>query len=210
MGIPYPASTDYVSDGATDMQAIADQVDLKTGLIKITPSAVSGTGASIQSDGSVLVATGGTTFTITDAFPTSFQVFQVVVNDMILSADAGINLQLRTATTTSITGYYYGAAYSQGFYVAGTNHEMGVNANQLLPRMISGTGGGGGGTLMFYNVNLAKPTGYTYIAMDPRAGGAAVFGGSGYHSVSTAYSSIVFNSGGPNFTRCRVSIYGYN
>lgn len=179
------------------------------GLWKITPSSVSGTGATIQSDGSVLVASGGTTFTITDAFNTDYQTFQVVINDLILASDAGINFQLRTATTTSTTGYYYGTSYGGGFYAGAANSATGANAANWDVRIISGSGGGGAAFITFYNPNLAKPTSITYTSVDARVNGAPIYGGSGYHSVSTAYSSLVFNST-PNFTRCRVSIYGYN
>jgi hypothetical protein len=181
------------------------------GMWKITPTSVTGTGASIQSDGSVLVASGGTTFTILGAFPTDFQVFDVVINDYTLSGDAGCNFQLRTGVTTSNTGYYFGNVFGSGFY-NGTGSSFSSLANQTSfdPRMISGTGGGGGGRITLYNVNLAKPTGVTVQATDPRVGGSAMFSSSGYHSVATAYDQIVFNVSGVNFTRARVSIYGYN
>jgi hypothetical protein len=182
----------------------------QVGMWKITPSAVSGTGASIQTDGSVLVATGGTTFTITDAFPTDYQVFHLIINDLILSTDQGILFRLVTGGTASQTGYYYGLAFGSAGYGGTYNTETGANQTSFSPRIISGTGGGGAASIMVYQPNLAKPTSFTYTSSDPRAGGAPIFHGSGYHSVATAYSSITFLTNGANFTRCRVSIYGYN
>ena len=182
------------------------------GLWKVTPTSVSGTGASIQSDGSVLVASGGNTFTITGCFNGDFEAYQIVITDMTLSTDSSIFLQLRTGSTTSATAYYYGWLIGSAFYNGtGTTASSLTNQTVYDARILATTGGGGGGVINIFFPFLSKPTTFATVSSDARTGGAAVFGASGFHNVSTSYTSLVFtNSPVANFTRCRVSIYGYN
>jgi hypothetical protein len=181
----------------------------QVGLWKITPTAVSGTGATIQSDGSVLVVSGGTTFTITNCFTTDFQVYQVIINDLTLSSITSVDFQLRTATTTSATGYYTSNAFISAQY-GGTTYSgtSAANATTFGTRMISTTSGGGGGKITFFNPFLATSTGIMTEVFDPRTGGAAIIQTSGFHNVAASHPSLVLNSAA-NFTKCRVSVYGY-
>ena len=52
MAIPYPESSDFVADGATAMENLADQVDAKTGLVYISTKSVTA-GTSIEWDGDI-------------------------------------------------------------------------------------------------------------------------------------------------------------
>jgi hypothetical protein len=211
---PYPLGTDPVTNGAQDIQDLATAVEgtigSVVGLVKIVPSSVTGTGASVASDGSVLVVSGGTTFTITDCFNADYEIYEVLVNDLTLSTATGIDFQLRTATTTSTTGYYTGGAFISGIYgQTAFSGASTANGSTYGGRIISGTGGGGGAKITFFNPFLATPTGIMPESFDPRAGGASVIQTAGYHSVAASYTSLVFNSTA-NFTKCRVSVYGYN
>lgn len=209
MGIDYPASTDFVKDGATNMQTIADRIDFKSGLIKIVPT-VSGTGASVASNGTVTVASGGTSFTVINAFSADFEAYEIVITDMTLSTDAGILFQLRTSTTTSTTAYYtvngYGAANYNGL---GSTVSSVANQTSFDPNVLSGAGGGGGGRFTLFNPFLAKKTVITGVGSDARTTGNGRLSFSGFHDLSTSYVSLVVSSAA-NFTRCRLAVYGLN
>lgn len=215
-GFPYPLGTDPVGQGAQDIEDLATAVEqyLETyqGLVKIVPSSVSGTGTSISPTGTITVASGSTTFTITDCFNANFEAYQIVFSDMTLSVDAGINVQLRTsAGSTSNTGYYWGWLIGSGFYSGtGTQAQSSANQGSHDPRILADSGGGSGAILNVFNPFLSKRTSFSTSGADARIGGASVFGASGFHNVSTSYTSLVVNSGGASFVRCRVAIYGYN
>lgn len=179
------------------------------GLWKIVPT-VSGTGATVDATGTVTVASGSTSFTIINAFNADFESYEIVLSDLTLSTDSGINLQLRTATTTSTTGYYYmtqfGAANYNG---AGLTTTSAANQTVWDPNILAGTGGGGGAKITLINPFLAKKTTISAIGTDARATGNARGAFSGFHDPATSYVSLVISSPA-NFTRCRVSVYGYN
>lgn len=209
MGINYPVSTEFVKDGATAMQTMADRIDLVSGLVKIIPT-VSGTGASVAANGTVTVASGGTSFTIINAFNADFEAYEVVISDLTLSTDTGINLQLRTATTTSTTGYYYMTQYGAANYNgAGLTTSSSANQANWDPNILAGAGGGGGAKMTLINPFLAKKTTISGIGTDARTTGNARGAFSGFHDPATSYVSLVISSPA-NFTRCRVAVYGWN
>lgn len=96
MAIPYPESTDFVADGATAMENLADQVDVKTGLVLIKTQAVpaSPTQSSI---------------TVTDAFSSKFDAYRILWtggNGNSMGSGANLRLDLGIGTTFTTTGYY--------------------------------------------------------------------------------------------------------
>lgn len=93
MGITYPASTDLVKNGATDMGTLATNVDNKTGLIFLKSQAV---------------GSGVTSVTVSSAFSATFDHYRIIY--MGGSASTWANLQLRMGSTT--TGYYSSAQYT--------------------------------------------------------------------------------------------------
>jgi hypothetical protein len=208
MGIPYPASTDLVTDGATNMKDIADQVDFKVGYVKVIPT-VTGTGATVASNGTITVASGSTSVTIT-CFTADFEVYDVVISDLTFNLDSGMLLQLRTGTSTSATGYYVSSLYGAGFYNgAGVTGASGANQANFDANFLSSSNGGGGGKITLFNPFLAKPTSIVVAATDPRTGGNGRLMASGFHNVSTSYNQLVLSSPA-NFTRARIAIYAYN
>jgi hypothetical protein len=179
------------------------------GLVKIIPT-VSGTGASVDSTGTITVSSGTTSFTVIDAFNSNFEAYEIVVSDLTLSTDAGIAMQLRTSTTTSTTGYYYMASYGAAFY-SGSGLTTTSSANQTSWDLftLAGSGGGGGARFTLVNPFLSKKTTLSGGSTDARSTGNARMPITGFHDPSTSYTSFVLSSAA-NFTRCRVSVYGYN
>jgi hypothetical protein len=69
------------------------------GLWKVTPTSVSGTGATIDSDGNVVVLGGGTNFTVNGAFSADFSSYKIIVQNFRLNAAGGLFMALGTSNT---------------------------------------------------------------------------------------------------------------
>jgi hypothetical protein len=195
-------SSDFVKDG------------WQAGLWKITPTSVSGTGATIATNGSVLVASGGTSVTLEGVFSADYENYEVICSNWRGSAVATLQIQLRVGGLTSATGYYYSTSFGANNY-SGTVTMTAVGAaNQTVfnTDALCGTGAGSasGAKVTLYQPNLASTTGFTGLAVDQRTSGNGRHGFTGFHSATTAYTGLVISGSSGNFTSLTVSVYGYN
>jgi hypothetical protein len=195
-------ASDFVKDG------------YQAGMWKITPTSVSGTGATIAPDGSVLVASGGTSVTLEGVFSAKYQNYEVIFSNWRGSAVAVLNMQLRVGGSTSATGYYYSTSFGTGFYTGTGNMQAVGNANATVistdALCNTSAGSASGARATFYQPNLAVHTGFTGFSIDARTGGNGRHGFSGFHNVATAYTGLVVSGSSGNFTSLTVSVYGYN
>lgn len=188
MGIPYPAATDYVSDGATDMQAIADQVDAKTGLVLIKSQTI---GSAVN------------TVTVSSAFTSSFDNYIITVSGGVASTQVDLRLQLGSTTT----GYY---AAGQNVTYAGASAAYSSSNAALWV-----TGNGNTDTLFMrtevFAPNLAKRTYMktTYIT-GTTAGGGDMIDIAGYLNNATAYTAFTITPNTGTITGGTIRVYGYN
>jgi hypothetical protein len=176
------------------------------GLWKITPSSVSGTGATIAGNGDVVVSSGGTSVTIVDCFTSDYSNYKVIVSNIQLASTAGMTVQLRTASTTKTTGYYwagYLVNYTAGFASA---DSRGTNTSSWAGSI--GTTGRVAFSFEVFDPYDAVITTYMGARTDPRTDGAV---GSyyGYQNSAEGFTSLVIGSSA-NMTNARVSVYGYN
>jgi hypothetical protein len=184
------------------------------GMWKITPSSVSGTGATIAANGSVVVASGGTSVTLEGVFSADYENYEVIFSNWRGSAVGALQMQLRVGGSTSATGYYYSTCYGAGNYSGTVNMTAVGAANQttFLTDALCGTGAGSasGAKATLYQPNLASTTGFTGLCIDQRTSGNGRHGFSGFHSATTAYTGLVVSATLGNFTSLTVSVYGYN
>jgi hypothetical protein len=104
MGIAYPASTDLVKDGATNMGTIATTVDAKTGLVLINTTSF--TGVASQS--------------INDVFSSNFTNY-IINTNMKTDVFRTVNMRLRVAgADNSTANYAYQTLFASGASVSGT------------------------------------------------------------------------------------------
>lgn len=206
MGIPYPDNNDFVTDGATDMQAIADQVDLKTGLIKITPSSVSGTGASIASNGDVTVSSGGANFTVNGCFSSDYVNYKIIISDFRSSIAAAVRLALGTAAGT--TEYRFSEINVSTAGVVGGSGNAGTSSF-ICPIVSRGTTDSAGGEITLFSPQQSIETSFICLATDSDTSGP-YRQGAGRVLNNTAYTACYFLLDTATFTSIRVSIYGYN
>jgi len=109
MAIPYPASTDLVKDGATNMQSLATQVDNKSGLILISTTSFSAVSS---------VSLPASTFT------TTFDRYKIDFKALTSIAGTDIDGRLRASgTDASGTDYYHQLSRASGaaFYAERSN-----------------------------------------------------------------------------------------
>lgn len=177
----------------------------RVGLWRVVPTSVSGTGATL-SGSDVVVASGGTDFTVNGIFSSSFRNYKLIINDFKSGAATDLEISLGTAKT-------------------GTSHLFG----QVICNTAGTVFGSGGGGSAAWRVAVSRGTTVSVGAMvdilspfdaiettmlaqsiDSDAGGISR-STNGYHSGNTSFTSLFFsNSAGTSFTSCRVAIYGYN
>lgn len=209
MGIPYPASTDFVKDGATAMQDLAEKVDLRTGLVRITGLTASFTGgtAGSVSNGVITVGSNNTAITVTNCFNSDFRNYRLIIKTNSNSvSNADIQFQLRTSGGSTSTTSYYGmwifASYAtSAVAAAGNNNSPNFSffANAL------GTNGFNASATIL-SPNEAQRTSVSINTARGDIAGTY----NGYHDVGTAYTSCVLTCGGGNMTGGTIVFYGYN
>ena len=189
MGLPYPTSTDLVKDGATAIESLADDLDIKTGLVLVKSQTIGTAVASV---------------TVTDAFSAKYEAYKIIITGGTAGSDVDLYLQLRTSTTTSTTGYYSTLVY--GTYAGVGPTLFGVNNGAQWTNA-----GGASGTQMQMDVELLNP----YLARSTQIrsqiirstlAGMSV----GYHNVNTSYVSFVVTPSSGTMTGGKIRVYGYN
>ena len=176
-------------------------------LQKITPTSVTGTGASVDSTGDVVVTNGGSNFVINGAFVDAFANYKVIIRDFKSSGSSGLSVSLGTARTG--TAHRYAGLYGS---TSATITGFGGNTTNFwdVP-IVARTTTPAAGEMTIFGPKIAAPTTMTCHAVDSDAG-AVLRVLTGYHTDSTAYSALYFEQSSNSsftFTSIRVSIYGY-
>ena len=184
---------------------IAD-TDAPPGLQKIIPTSVSGTGASIASNGDVVVASGGNNFTVNGCFTSEFANYKLLVRD--LRTSAGSALQLSMGTSASGTSHKYAGVYVN---TSGAVAGIGNSGTSLWELAVIGrnttTSVGCDTTLI--SPYLSTETTYTSIGVDSD-NGALFRSNSGMHTGDTSFTSLYFSLASTyTITSCTISIYGF-
>jgi len=194
MAIPYPASTDLVKDGATNMQSLATQVDNKSGLILISTTSFSAVSS---------VSLPASTFT------TTFDRYKIDFKALTSIAGTDIDGRLRASgTDASGTDYYHQLSRASGaaFYAERSN---------LNRWYIAGSVGDTSGetTSMFEVVNPAQSVKTNAVAVhtaQPGTTGSILTYTMAYlHNLTTSYDSMSFIPSSGTITGT-VSVYAYN
>jgi hypothetical protein len=175
------------------------------GLWKITPTSVSGTGASI-SNGDVVVASGGSNFTVNGAFTSDFSNYKIIIRDYKCTSASAVYCALgtsNTGTSHKFAGVYVGTGLTvSALASSGTTRFE-------LPCVGRGTTTSTGCEFTLIGPNIAQETTFTSIGIDSD-NGALYRSYSGIHTADTAYSSLYFSTDTTQtFTSIVVSIYGF-
>ena len=196
MGIVYPASTDLVKDGATNMGTISTTVDAKTGLVLIN---------SVTFTGVTSISAAASTFT------SNFANYRILLDITAIATDAAFECRLRAAGSDDSAANYNHSIYQYNT----SNVASGLAANTNLSRWIIGEVDAGTNNHSYsLSMDIFRPqeTQFTTMSMQAQfvttAGTlTSVFGG-GWKSATTSFDSISFLTSG-NMSG-RLSVYGYN
>lgn len=184
---------------------IAD-TDAPPGLQKIIPTSVSGTGASIDSTGNVVVSSGGTNFTINGCFTSEFSNYKFVVRDFKSSNSTALYCALGTSNTGS-DHRYAGVYVNSGGSVAG----IGTSAASRFELPCIGRGTTISTGCEFTLVGPYKTEETTFFGMGVDSDTGAIYrSNSGINLSNTSFSAVYFSTDqGYTITSCNVSIYAY-
>jgi len=205
-GLPYPENSDFVADGAMAIKDLAENVDVKAGLWRLTPTSVSGTGASIV-NGNVVVSSGGTNFTVNGVFSSKFRAYKLIISDFRTSAPTDIKLALGTSNTGSDHRF-------AGFFVNTSGNYTGIAGSTGTTRIalpcVARTTVAGACEVTIVSPNLAGRTHVMSTGVDSDSG-SLLRTINGVVNNNTQYTSMFFSTDSTEtITGCTIQIYGYN
>lgn len=180
-----------------DGSAVTGSLDYKVanqGLTLVKSQAITGTPVSVSLEG---------------VFTSTFENYLLVVSNVKnASVITGIGLRMRSGTTDTTTGYYWG--HLSVTYGNSTGNTAGSNVTYWDTSNIIGTGFANSSTYLILGPQLAQETGFSCPRIDPRTGGAAGFT-SGFLNNSTQYDGITVRANSGTFaTQGTIRVYGYN
>lgn len=185
-GLPYPESTDYVTDGAQAIENLATDVDAKMGLWLVKTQTIGSAVSSVQ---------------VTDAFSADYDVYLITVSGGAASAAGNVGFQLGASTT----GYYQGR-YSLAYTSATFTGYVDNNAAKFSAVGHHSSDG------IFVNATFNSPFLAKYtsvIANYDSIVGVSSFLVSGGHRVAASYTSFTINPASGTFTGGTIRVYGY-
>lgn len=188
MGIPYPESTDYVADGATAMQNLAEKVDEKTGLVFIKSETLPSSGTLPSS------------IEITDVFSADFDTYYIDISRLKHSANQpDIAVRLGTAATD----YYWAGIYLGVFSGSLTT----ARSTSTTSMSIASGNNAGTGSYGFILRDPYKASVTTMNSLNISPAWWTVY--QGYHSTASSYTSFTLLPSSGTISEGTIRVYGY-
>jgi hypothetical protein len=190
----YPTSTDYVKDGATAIQELADDVDATL------YTALGGAYPGLKLIKSQTIGTGVSSITVSDAFNSTFDNYKIIISGGVGSAANYIGIRLGSTTS--------GYAYSRmmiAFDSTTINNTVSTTAGTLFQYAGYIKTDDAHTEFELLSPNLAKITKIHGNFIHPTNHG--VFGG--WVSGTTQYTAFTVLPLGATLTGGTISVYGY-
>jgi len=190
---PVPTSTDYVKDGAVAIEALGDAIDATVfGL----PSA----GLTLIS--TTTIGTAVASVTVSGAFSATYDNYQIVVSDGVVSA--ATNLKLTLGATA--TGYYGGLAsiiFSTG--ALNTTSDNNATSFSSISRPTTNT--------LNASFELNSPFLAKNTMINSNYNSAITSGDAGFYAGflnnSTSYTAFTLATTAGTFTGGKIRVYGF-
>ena len=177
------------------------------GLWKITPTSVSGTGASIDANGDVVVSSGGANLTVNGVFSTDYKNYRILVSDFKASGASSIQLSMGTSATG--TSHKWAAVFVSSAGVVNGTGSAGA-AFFDCPIITRSTTDSAGGEIVLFSPFESIETSVVCSGSDSD-NGSIMRQMSGRLINNTSYTACFFTLlGAVTFTSVRVSFYGFN
>jgi hypothetical protein len=195
MGIAYPASTDLVKDGATNMGTIATTVDAKTGLVLISTTTFSAVSQQI----------------VTNCFSSLYKNYRVLVNiDSVSSTGAAVySLRFGTSGTPNTNADYS----MKGVYVDAASATFLLLDNGTSAYIATTPAATTNEVIAQFDVINPFATAYTY--WQGTGSGARGYSNLRYNSYTgefegtTSFTDLVILPSANNITGT-IQVFGYN
>jgi hypothetical protein len=190
----YPTSTDYVKDGATAIETLADDVDATLF------TALGGAYPGLRLIKKQTIGTAVSSVTVTNAFSATYENYKIVVSGGTQSDDNANGFKLGASTT----GYNYSLIFTS-FSSSTVLGAVGSNST-IFPFV-----GGGDTNASFMNLELMQPflSKFTRIASLSYNNSTNSGYYSGVHKVATSYTDFTIVPGSGTFTGGTIYVYGY-
>jgi hypothetical protein len=192
----YPTSTDYVKDGATAIETLADDVDATLF------TALGGAYPGLRLVKKQTIGTAVSSVTVTDAFSATYDAYKIIVAGGAGSTSNGLTLKLGASTTTYFEFLVFGSYGSN--VVGGGNNNGTVGSFQWA--------GGYDTNAIYFNVELQNP----FLAKFTRFGSSQAYLGTGqtgydqgYHGTAASYTDFTLTATGGNLTGGTIYVYGF-
>lgn len=179
------------------------------GLTRLSPSAVSGTGASIGSTGKILVSSGGANFSIQGCFSSAFSSYRIKIPRLVGSTTSVLQVQLMNGASAISTGTY---DFDLAYRTASTPNAVATSSATALNMSGASTQPVKSGWLEVDMPASAVGTAFNWKLFETPAAGASpgqVLGG-GFQRDATAYDGIRFLVNAGTITSAEVVVYGYS
>jgi hypothetical protein len=184
-----------------DLNDAAEKIETYMGLVKVIPT--SATGGTVGSTGTVTIGTTQSSVTVSGAFSSLYDIYNITMTGGVGSGAAAWTLKLGSTAT----GYY-----NSGYVVtyAGVGAVSNVNNGSAFGNCGIMTTDGGNACIGLNGPNLAKRTYYTanYI-YGATAGGGDAMTVNGYENSTTQHTAFTITFGGGTMTGGTIRVYGY-
>jgi hypothetical protein len=192
----YPTSTDYVKDGATAIQELADDVDATLF------TALGGDYPGLRLIKKQIIGSAVASVTVTGAFSSTYENYKVIVSGGTSSTNGNALLTLGSTNT----GYYSAGmytAYNSTTVVglASSNSSSWANAVSMQTTTVIGD-------FTLYSPNLAKATTFDAQHAEPNTGGVALIR-KGFLNDTTQYTAFTLTPSSGTLTGGTIYVYGY-
>lgn len=201
-GLPYPESTDFVTDGAQAIEDLAVDVDERIGLYMIRTCTVTSTGgtAASASNGVITIGNGNTLVTISDAFSANYDNYRIVFSGIDFSTSGNLHF----FTLGSLNTNYFGTTYYDNYTGSPAAYAR-YNGAAYLGVLIGGTESD-----TFCTMEVCAP----FLTRRPSITG--MYHGTGYSGwfsgtnlATTSVTSFTLTTQSGTMTGGEIRVYGY-
>jgi hypothetical protein len=192
----YPTSTDYVKDGATAIETLADDVDATLF------TALGGAYPGLRLVKKQTIGTAVSAVTVTDAFSATYENYFIKVTGGVASGDIALNMTLG-ATATS----YYWAGTNQQYGSITVNGNLGSNVTNW-PSVVYCSTNALSGQIFLDMPQTAKRT----VARWQATGTSTTYfrnDSQGFLDNNTQYTAFTLTTGSGTITGGTIYVYGY-
>jgi len=189
----------------SDLNDAVEKIETYMGLVKVIPTSVSsagGTAATLAANGTVTIGTSNTSVTVSGAFSSLYDVYQIIISGGAGSTGLGLNLTFGSAAAN----YYLMRSYVD--WASATYGDTSVNNGSSFTNAGAASASGIAFDLRVVNPNLPKVTAIygQWAFMSTGGEGQQVIG---YLNDTTQHTAFTITCSAGSITGGSIRVYGY-